>query len=62
MATKAYGTLFLTIDKQYASWDLVATALPALKLRFRRQLCVASARPFLGLSGPYARVVIKLLS
>ena len=52
MATKASGTLLLIIENQYASWGLMATALPALELRFLRQLRVASARPFWGPSGP----------
>ena len=60
MAIKASGTLVLIIEKQHASWGLMATALPALKLRFRRQLCVASAQPLLGPSGPCARVVVHV--
>ena len=60
MATKASGTLVLIIEKQHASWGFMATALPALELRFRHQLRVASARPFLGPSGPCARVVVHV--
>ena len=44
MATKASGTLFLIIEKQHASWDLMCSTLPALELRFRRQPHIASAR------------------
>eukprot|EP00966_Prymnesium_polylepis_P279694 6461748-Prymnesium_polylepis.1 len=43
MATKAHGTLVLIIEKEHASWNLMATALPALELRFWRQLHIASA-------------------
>ena len=52
MATKASGTLVLIIEKQYASWDLMCSTLPALELRFRRQPHVASAQPLVGPSGP----------
>ena len=52
MATKASGTLVLITEKHPASWDLMATASPALELHFLRQLRIASARPILGLSGP----------
>ena len=45
MATKASGTLVLIIEKQHASWDLMCSSLPALELRFRRQLHIASAQP-----------------
>ena len=48
MATKAPGTLFLIIEKQHASWGLMATALPGLELHFRCQLRLASARPIWG--------------
>ena len=48
MATKASGTLFLIIEKQHASWDLMVTASPALELHFWCQLRIASARPILG--------------
>ena len=58
MATKASGTLVLITEKQHASWDLMATASPALELHFLRQLRIASAWPILGLSGPCASVVV----
>ena len=60
MATKASGTLFLIIEKQYASWGLIATALPALELRLLRQLRVASARPLVGPLCLSARVVVHV--
>ena len=60
MATKASDTLFLIIEKQHASWDLMATASPALELHFRCQLRIASARPILGPLGPCARVVVHV--
>ena len=60
MATKASGILVLIIEKQHASWDLMVTALPALEIHFRCQLRIASARPILGPSGPYARVVVHV--
>ena len=60
MATKASVTLVLIIEKQHASCDLMATALPALKLHFWCQLRIASARPILGPLGPCARVVIHV--
>ena len=60
MATKASWTLVLIIEKQHASWDLMATALPALELHFWCQLLIASARPILGPSGPCARVVVHV--
>ena len=60
MATKASGTLFLIIEKQHASWDLMVTASPALELHFRCQLRIASARPILGPLGPCARVVVHV--
>ena len=43
MATKAPVTLVLIIEKQHASCDLMATALPALELHFWCQLRIASA-------------------
>ena len=52
MATKASGTLVLMIEKRHASWDLMATALPALEAHFWCQLRIDSARPILGPSGP----------
>ena len=58
MATKASGILFLIIEKQHASWDLMGSTLPALELRFRRQPHIASAWPLVGLSGPCTRVVV----
>ena len=60
MATKASGTLVLIIEKQHASWGLMATASPALELHFWCQLRIASARPILGPSGPCARVVVHV--
>ena len=60
MATKASYTLVLMIEKQHDSWDLMATALPALELHFWCQLRIASARPILGPSGPCARVVVHV--
>ena len=60
MATKAPSTLFLIVEKQHASWDLMVTASPALELHFRCQLRIASARPILGPSGPCARVVVHV--
>ena len=60
MAIKASGTLVLIIEKQYASWGLMVTALPGLELHFWCQLHIASARPILGSSGPCARVVIHV--
>ena len=60
MATKASGTPLLIMEKQHASWDLMVTASPALKLHFRRQLRIASARPILGPLGPCARVVVHV--
>ena len=38
MGIKAPDTLVLIIEKQHASWSLMATATPALDLRFRCQL------------------------
>ena len=58
MATKASGTLVLIIEKQHASCDLMATALPALKLHFWCQLRIASARPSADPLCPHARVVV----
>ena len=60
MATNASGTLILIMEKQHAPWDLMVTALPALKLHFWWQLRIASARPALGPSGPCARVVVHV--
>ena len=60
MATKTSGTLFIIIEKQHASWDLMVTASPALELHFRCQLRIASARPILGPLGPCARVVVHV--
>ena len=57
MATKASGTLVLSIEKQHASCGLMVTALPGLELHFRCQLRLASARPVLGSLGPCARVM-----
>ena len=60
MATKAPGTLVLTIERQHASWGLMVTALPGLELHFRCLLRIASAQPILGSSGPCARVVVHV--
>ena len=60
MASKASATLFIIIEKQHASWDLMVTALPALELHFWCQLRIASAQPILGSSGPCARVVVHV--
>ena len=60
MASKASATLILIIEKQHVPWDLMVTALPALKLHFWCQLRRASARPILGPSGPCARVVVHV--
>ena len=48
MTTKASGTLVLIIEKRHAPWDPMATASPALKLRFWCRLRIASARPVVG--------------
>ena len=60
MATKASDTLVLIKEKQHTSWNLMVTALPALEVHFWCQLRIASARPFLGPSGPCARVVVHV--
>ena len=60
MAIKASGTLVLITEKHPASWDLMATASPALELHFLRQLRIASARPILGPLGPCARVLVHV--
>ena len=57
MASKASGTLVLVIERQHASWSLMVTALPALQLRFRHRLRIASARPLVGPKCPWTRVV-----
>ena len=58
--TKASGTLVLIIEKEYAPWDLMVTASPALELHFWCQLRIASAQPILGSLGPCARVVVHV--
>ena len=60
MATRASSALFLIIEKQHASWDVMVTASPALELHFWCQLRIASARPILGPLGPCARVVVHV--
>ena len=55
MATKASGILVFIIEKQYASWGLMCSTLPALELRFRRQPHIAS---LVGPSGPCTIVVV----
>ena len=34
MASKASGALLLIIEKQYASWDLMVTALSAVRAKY----------------------------
>ena len=60
MATKALSTLIFIIERQHASWGLMANALPGVDLHFRCQLRTAFARPILGSSGPCARAVVHV--
>ena len=58
MATKASGTLFVILENQHASWDLMVAALPALEVHFWCQLRIArrqfgAVRPMCQSGGSY---------
>ena len=66
MGIKAPDTLVLIIEKQHASWSLMATATPALDLRFgfgpAPHPALASARPSADPLCPHARMVVNAVS